>query len=324
MAMGQDPMAAFDPLVAEWFAETFASVTEPQSLGWPEIQAGRDVLISAPTGSGKTLAAFLTAIDSLVRRARGGELPNRTEILYVSPLKALSNDIHKNLEVPLAGVARTAASQGIALAPIRAAVRTGDTPARERQRMSKEAPHILVTTPESLYILLTAEGPRKMLSSVRTLIVDEIHAVADDKRGSHLALSIARLEALTGAPMQKIGLSATVSPIEDVARFLSDQARIVQVGHRRAMDLAVEVPRDELGAVASMEMWDEIYDRVAALAEEHRTTLVFVNTRRLSERIAHKLSARLCEQAVLPHHGSLSRALRLQAEHRLKNGELRA
>jgi len=324
MLSARSPLEAFDPLVREWFAGKFADVTEPQRLGWPEIQAAHDVLISAPTGSGKTLAAFLTAIDSLVRQARAGDLPNQTQILYVSPLKALSNDIHKNLDIPLAGVAKLAASRHIALAPIRAAVRTGDTPASERQRMGKEAPHILVTTPESLYILLTAEGPRKMLSSVRTLIVDEIHAVADDKRGSHLALSIARLEALVGAPLQKIGLSATVSPIEEVARFLSDRAHIVQVGHRRAMDLAVEVPRDELGAVASMEMWDEVYDRIAALAQENRTTLVFVNTRRLSERVAHKLAERLGENAVLPHHGSLSRALRLQAEQRLKNGELRA
>ena len=324
MLSAREPLEAFDPLVREWFAGKFADVTEPQRQGWPEIQAGHDVLISAPTGSGKTLAAFLTAIDSLVRQARSGELPNQTQVLYVSPLKALSNDIHKNLDIPLAGVAKLSASQDMALAPIRTAVRTGDTPAAERQRMGKEAPHILVTTPESLYILLTAEGPRKMLSSVRTLIVDEIHAVADDKRGSHLALSIARLEALTGAPLQKIGLSATVSPIEDVARFLSDHAHIVQVGHRRAMDLAVEVPRDELGAVASMEMWDEVYDRIATLAQENRTTLVFVNTRRLSERIAHKLAERLGENAVLPHHGSLSRALRLQAEQRLKNGELRA
>jgi ATP-dependent helicase Lhr and Lhr-like helicase len=320
----KDPLAAFDPLIREWFTQKFATVTEPQRLGWPEIQAGRDVLISAPTGSGKTLAAFLTAIDSLVRQARAGDLPNQTQILYVSPLKALSNDIHKNLDIPLAGVAKLAAERGIALASIRTAVRTGDTPAAERQRMGKEAPHILVTTPESLYILLTAEGPRKMLSSVRTLIVDEIHAVADDKRGSHLALSIARLESLTGAPLQKIGLSATVSPIEEVARFLSDRAHIVQVGHRRAMDLAVEVPRDELGAVASTEMWGEVYDRLAELAKEHRTTLIFVNTRRLSERVAHHLAERLGENAVLPHHGSLSRALRLQAEQRLKNGELRA
>src|ERR1700733_2729454 len=232
----QDALAAFDPLIREWFADKFADVTEPQRLGWPEIRAGHDVLISAPTGSGKTLAAFLTAIDSLVRQARVGELPNQTQILYVSPLKALRNDIHKNLDVPLAGVAKLAAAQGIALAPIRAAVRTGDTPAAERQRMGKAAPHILVTTPESLYILLTAEGPRKMLASVRTLIVDEIHAVADDKRGSHLALSLARLEALTGRPLQKIGLSATVNPIEEVGHFLSPAAKIVQVGRRRALD----------------------------------------------------------------------------------------
>src|SRR5207248_9044955 len=192
------------------------------------------------------------------------------------------------------------------------------------QRMGKEAPHILVTTPESLYILLTAEGPRKMLSSVRTLIVDELHAVADDKRGSHLALSIARLERLVGAPLQKIGLSATVSPIQDVARFLSDKAHVVQVGHRRAMDLAVEVPRDELGAVASNEMWGEIYDRLAELILGHRTTLVFVNTRRHAERISHHLAERLGEAAVLAHHGSLSRHLRLEAEQKLKNGELRA
>ncbi|HEV2198308.1 MAG TPA: DEAD/DEAH box helicase [Bryobacteraceae bacterium] len=318
------PLANFDPLVRDWFASQFRDVTEPQRLGWPEIQAGRDVLISAPTGSGKTLAAFLTAIDRLVQRARAGELPNRTEILYVSPLKALSNDIHKNLEVPLAGVAEQARLHGLTLAPIRTAVRTGDTPAHERARMGKQAPHILVTTPESLYILLTAERPRQMLSSVRTLIVDEIHAVADDKRGSHLALSIARLERLAGALLQKIGLSATVSPIEEVARFLSGDARIVQVGHRRAMDLAVEVPRDEMGAVATNEMWDEIYDRIADLVHENRTTLVFVNTRKLSERVAHNLSQRLGAAAVLPHHGSLSRTLRLEAEQRLKRGELRA
>lgn len=292
---------SFDPLVQEWFQARFASVTEPQRLGWPEIRLGRDVLISAPTGAGKTLAAFLTAIDSLIGNARHGELPNHTEVLYVSPLKALSNDIHKNLDAPLEGVAALARAQGIPLAPIRTAVRTGDTPAAERQRWTKKAPHILVTTPESLFILLTAERSRKMLASVRTLIVDEIHAVADDKRGSHLALSIARLERLTNHPIQKIGLSATVSPIEEVAQFLSPakntNIKIIQIGHRRAMDLGVEVPRDELGAVASTEMWDEIYDRIAELAREHRTTLVFVNTRRLSERVAHHLGERLGHRA---------------------------
>ncbi len=317
-------LALSDPIVQSWFNAHFRDVTEPQRLGWPEIRAGRDVLISAPTGSGKTLAAFLTALDTLIRQAREGELPNATQVLYVSPLKALSNDIHKNLEIPLHGMAEIARAEGIALAPIRVAVRTGDTPQADRQRMSKEAPHILVTTPESLYILLTTEKAREMLRSVRTLIVDEIHALADDKRGSHLSLSIARLEHLCGRPLQKIGLSATVSPIQAVAEFLSPRAKIIQIGHRRKMELGVEVPRDELGPVASNESWDEIYDRVAELARENRTTLVFVNTRRLSERIAHQLAERLGENAVLPHHGSLSRQLRLTAEQRLKSGELRA
>ena len=318
------PLSRFDSLTRRWFTSRFPTVTEPQLLGWPEIQAGRDVLISAPTGSGKTLAAFLIALDSLVRKSRSGELGNQTEILYVSPLKALSNDVQKNLDVPLSGIADLAAEEGILLAPIRTAVRTGDTPSSERLQMMKHAPHILVTTPESLFILLTSEGGRKMLRHVRTLILDEIHAVAGSKRGSHLALSVARLEALVQGPLQKIGLSATVSPIEQVAQFLGRDPKIIQIGHRRAMDLAVEVPRDELNSVASNEMWKDIYDRLANLALEHRTTLVFVNTRRLSEKVAHHLAERLGETAVLPHHGSLSRALRLEAEQRLKRGELRA
>ncbi|HTB11783.1 MAG TPA: DEAD/DEAH box helicase [Bryobacteraceae bacterium] len=318
------PLSRFDSLTQRWFTGRFSAVTEPQLLGWPEIQAGRDVLISAPTGSGKTLAAFLIAVDSLVRKSRSGELNNHTEVLYVSPLKALSNDVQKNLDVPLSGIADLACQEGILLAPIRTAVRTGDTPAAERLQMMKHAPHILVTTPESLFILLTSEGGRKMLRRVKTLILDEIHAVAGSKRGSHLALSVARLEALVEGPLQKIGLSATVSPIEQVAQFLGRDPKIIQVGHRRAMDLAVEVPRDELSSVASNEMWKDIYDRLATLALEHRTTLVFVNTRRLSEKIAHHLAERLGETAVLPHHGSLSRSLRLEAEQRLKRGELRA
>jgi ATP-dependent Lhr-like helicase len=321
-------LAGFDPLVAEWFATRFGQATEPQLRGWPEIAQGRDVLISAPTGSGKTLAAFLTAIDSLVRRARLGPLPEQTEIVYVSPLKALSNDVHKNLEVPLAEISALARERGVELAPIRAALRTGDTPQADRQRMTRSRPHILVTTPESLFILLTAVKPREMLANVRTVIVDEIHAVADDKRGAHLALTLARLDRLveqSGCPTpQRIGLSATVKPLEDVAAFLSDDARVINVGHKRAMELAVEVPRDELGAVATNEMWDEIYDRMVDLIRANRTTLVFVNTRRLSERVAHHLAERLGENAVLPHHGSLSRQLRLEAERRLKEGELRA
>src|SRR5580693_2476749 len=324
MAEACQALSGFDPLVVEWFERRFPSPTEPQILGWPEIRAGHDVLISAPTGSGKTLAAFLICIDRLVRAARASELPNETEVVYVSPLKALSNDVHKNLEVPLAEIAELAARHGIPFSPIRTAVRTGDTPASERQHMSKQRPHILVTTPESLYILLTAEKSRAMLATTRTVIVDEIHAVADDKRGSHLALSLARLDALATTKPQRIGLSATVKPIEQVAEFLSPRARIVNIGHRREMELAVEVPRDELGPVASNEMWAEIYDRLAELILTHRTTLVFVNTRRLSERVTHALAERLGENIVLPHHGSLSRALRLNAEARLKSGELRA
>ncbi len=327
------PLTPFDPLIQQWFAG-IGEPTEPQKLGWPEIRSGRDVLISAPTGSGKTLAAFLSCLDELVRRARTDDFPDQTTVLYVSPLKALSNDIQKNLDRPLAEIRALAESQGIELAPIRTALRTGDTKASERQRMTRTPPHILVTTPESLYILLTAEKSRQILKTVRTVIVDEIHAVADDKRGSHLALSLARLERLVtqeggGRRPQRIGLSATVNPLEEVADFLSGEfhdgrGKVVSVGHQRAMELAVEVPKDELSAVASTETWGEIYDRLAELIKAHRTTLVFVNTRRLSERIAHQLQQRLGEDAVLPHHGSLSRQLRLNAEERLKGGELKA
>jgi ATP-dependent helicase Lhr and Lhr-like helicase len=318
----------FDPLIVEWFAAKFGQATEPQLHGWPEIAAGRDVLISAPTGSGKTLAAFLICLDRLVRLARTGTLTDETSVVYVSPLKALSHDVQRNLEVPLAEIAALAKDKGIPLAPIRASVRTGDTPAAQRQQMLRKAPHILVTTPESLYILVTAERSRKMLETTRTIIVDEIHAMADDKRGTHLALTLARLDALAqvgaGAKPQRIGLSATVSPIETVAEFLSPHTSIVNAGHRRAMDLAIEVPNDELGAVATSEMWAEIYDRIAKHIASHRTTLVFVNTRRMSERVAHALAERLGENVVIPHHGSLSRAIRLDAESRLKAGALRA
>ncbi len=321
------PLRDFDPLVQEWFRRRFGRATEPQTLGWPQIRAGRDVLISAPTGSGKTLAAFLICLDGLVRAARAGPLPDQVEVVYVSPLKALSNDVRKNLEVPLAEIAALAAEQGIALAPIRTALRTGDTTAWERRQMLERPPHILVTTPESLFILLTAEKSRRALDTTRTLIVDEIHAVVDDKRGSHLALTLARLDALveaSGARPQRIGLSATVKPVEEVAQFLSPDACIIDIGHRREMDLAIEVPRDELGPVASNEMWEEIYDRLAGLIEEHRTTLVFVNTRRLAERVSHHLGQRLGPSTVLPHHGSLARRLRMTAEERLKKGELKA
>ena len=316
------------PLVTEWFSRSFTAPTQPQELAWAEVSAGHDVLVSAPTGSGKTLAAFLLCLDRLIRAALEGSLEDRVEVVYVSPLKALSNDIQKNLERPLAEIAALAAEKGLLLPPVRVAVRTGDTPAWERQRMIKQPPHILVTTPESLFILLTAERSRAVLETTRTVILDEIHAVVDDKRGAHLALSIARLDDIvmkTGAPRpQRIGLSATVRPIEQVSRFVGVSVRVIDAGHRRELDIAVEVPKDELGPVASNEMWGEIYDRLSQLIIDHRTTLVFVNTRRLAERVAHHLAERLGQSAVLAHHGSLSRGLRLDAEERLKRGDLRA
>ncbi|HJS99954.1 MAG TPA: DEAD/DEAH box helicase, partial [Terriglobales bacterium] len=315
------------PLVREWFVERFATPTEPQEQGWPHILAGHTTLISAPTGSGKTFAAFLACIDRLVRKALAGDLQDRTEVLYISPLKALGNDIQKNLEIPLGEILQRAGERGLLMPEIRTAVRTGDTLMHERRAMLKRPPHILVTTPESFYILLTAERSRAILRDVETVIVDEIHAVADDKRGAHLALSLERLGALTPRPPVRIGLSATQKPIEEVAEFLTGTGRpapaIVNIGHKRQLDLAVEVPASPLGPVASNEMWDEIYDRICELVRQHRSTLVFVNTRRLAERVAHQLGERLGEDAVAAHHGSLARKLRLAAEKKLKNGEVR-
>ena len=315
------------PIVREWFLTRLGPPTEPQEQGWPHILRRTSTLISAPTGSGKTLAAFLACIDRLVRQALSGELKDCTEVLYVSPLKALSNDIKTNLEIPLGEIQRLVLERGYRMPEIRAAVRTGDTLMHERRAMLQRPPHILVTTPESLYILLTAEKSREILKSVDTVIVDEIHAVADDKRGSHLSLSLERLEALTERPPLRIGLSATQKPIELIAHFLTGDGRpdpeIVQIGHQRHVDLAVEVPGSELGPVATHEMWDEIYNRVAELVKQHHSTLVFVNTRRLAERVAHHLAERLGEEAVATHHGSLSRKLRLAAEKKLKAGEIR-
>ena len=315
------------PLVRDWFVRRFGTPTEPQEQGWPHILAGHTTLISAPTGSGKTLAAFLACIDRLVRKALAGDLQDRTEVLYVSPLKALGNDIQKNLEVPLGDILQMAGERGLLMPQIRTAVRTGDTLMHERRAMLKRPPHILVTTPESLYILLTAEKSRAILRDVETVIVDEIHAVADDKRGAHLSLSLERLEALTHRPPVRIGLSATQKPIEEVAHFLTGSGRpdpvIVNVGHKRKLDLAVEVPASQLGPIATNEMWDEIYDRLVELIEQHRSTLVFVNTRRLSERISHHLAEKLGPDNVAAHHGSLSRKLRLAAEKKLKDGEVK-
>src|SRR5205807_847374 len=315
------------PLVADWFLRRFGSATEPQELGWPHILAGRTTLISAPTGSGKTLAAFLACIDRLVRKALAGDLQDRTEVLYISPLKALGNDIQKNLEIPLGEILQMAGERGLLMPEIRTAVRTGDTLMKERRAMLKRPPHILVTTPESLYILLTAEKSRELLRDVETVIVDEIHAIADDKRGAHLALSLERLDVLAHRKPVRIGLSATQKPIELVAEFLagaSARPEIVNVGHKRQLDFAVEVPPSPLSSVMTHEMWDEVYDRLVQLIEQHRSTLIFVNTRAMAERIAHCLAERLGEDAVAAHHGSLSRKLRLHAESRLRQGELRA
>ena len=320
----------FHPVVDAWFRRRFTEPTPVQTLGWPAIADGRDVLLTAPTGSGKTLAAFLYCLDALVRKSADGALEDRTEIVYVSPLKALSNDIRRNLAEPLGELAAVAAEMGIRAPAIRTAVRTGDTSAAERRQGAKRPPHVLVTTPESLYILLTSESGRRGLAGARTVIVDEIHAVAGDKRGAHLALSLERLEHLVmeaGGPRpQRLGLSATVRPIETAARLLVGTDRplpaIIDVGHRRDLDLAVEVLRDELGAVCTHEQWGEIYDRVAELARAHRSTLVFVNTRRLVERVTLHLAERLGQDAVAAHHSSLSRQRRFAAEQRLKSGEL--
>jgi len=322
----------FHPVLERWFRARFHEPTPVQAQAWPLIAAGRDVLLTAPTGSGKTLAAFLACLDRLFRRAVEGRLEARTDILYISPLKALSNDVRRNLDEPLAELAVAAAAAGLPTPEIRTALRTGDTSPHERRQAGRRPPHIMVTTPESLFILLTAESSRRWLADVRTVIVDEIHAVAGDKRGAHLALSLERLEALVAEAsggqgrLQRIGLSATVRPVETAARLLVGAARplpeIVDVGQRRDMDLAIEVLRDELGAVCTNEQWEEIYDRVAELARAHRSTLVFVNTRRLVERVTRHLAERLGAERVAAHHSSLSRVRRFEAEQRLKSGEL--
>src|SRR5688572_13249052 len=309
----------FHPVIRKWWSSRFAAPTEAQIEGWRAIRSGNHTLIAAPTGSGKTLAAFLTSIDQLLREGLESGLPDEVRVVYVSPLKALSADIHKNLAEPRREIH--------ALSPevkITAAVRSGDTPQNERTAMLRTPPHILVTTPESLYLLLTAERSRNMLRSARVVIVDEIHAVLQSRRGAHLALSLERLDHVCGRRLQRIGLSATQKPIDEVARFLTqEKSTIVDKGHKRHLDLAVELPGSPLEAVMSHEVWKEIYDRLVALVESHRTTLVTVNTRRLAERMAHQLSERLGAERVAAHHGSLAKEARLDAELRLKNGELK-
>ncbi|HEX4972436.1 MAG TPA: DEAD/DEAH box helicase, partial [Steroidobacteraceae bacterium] len=323
----------FHDAVSAWFGRTFPAPTPAQAQAWPAIQSGQDVLIAAPTGSGKTLAAFLAAIDELVREGEQWGLPDETRVLYVSPLKALSNDINRNLEAPLNGIREELRGHTIRDVEIRTWVRTGDTPQCERAQMRRKPPHIVVTTPESLYILLGSASGREMLATTKTVIVDEIHAVAGTKRGAHLALSLERLDALAGRRLTRIGLSATQEPIAEVARLLvgvqgldadgNARCRIVDSGHKRHRDLAIELPDAPLEAVMSNEVWTQIYDRLAQLIREHRTTLVFVNTRRLSERVARHLSERLDTESVAAHHGSLAKDLRFNAEQRLKRGELK-
>ncbi|WP_233885653.1 DEAD/DEAH box helicase [Paraburkholderia flagellata] len=333
-----DVLARFHPAVAGWFRRSFDAPTAAQRAAWPLIASRRATLVAAPTGSGKTLTAFLAALDELVREglANGGALPDTTLVVYVSPLKALSNDIRLNLERPLEGIATELARLGLPPVEIRTAVRTGDTPQPERAALRKRAPHILVTTPESLYVLLGSESGRRMLASARSVIVDEIHALAGNKRGCHLALSLERLDALCGSRLLRIGLSATQKPIETVARFLVGMGEaaqdpnanppaceIVDVGHTRKRDLAIEIPPVPLEAVMANDVWERVYDRMAELVAMHRTTLVFVNTRRMAERVARHLTDRLGAEAVAAHHGSLAREHRFLAEQRLKSGDLR-
>ena len=322
----------FHPYLAQWFRQHFAAPSPAQQRGWGPVMAGKDTLIAAPTGSGKTLAAFLWSLNRLVRAALKGQLEDRTCVVYVSPLKALGNDIHKNLQVPMEGIGRIAQEAGQAPLGIRVAVRSGDTPNSQRQSMLRRPPHILITTPESLYILLTAKGSRGYLAGAETVIVDEIHAVAGDKRGSHLALSLERLDHLAGRRLQRIGLSATQKPVSAIARLLAGTpglepkgrvaCSIVDIGHQRDLELSIAIPDLEFGPIASLELWESVYERIAAESRSHRSTLVFVHTRRLAERVAHKLSQRLGEDQVATHHGSLSKESRLAAEQQLKSGLL--
>ena len=317
----------FHPVIQDWFRDRFAAPTEPQQRGWPAIAGRGHTLISAPTGSGKTLTAFLAIIDRLFREGTEGRLADEMRIVYVSPLRALSNDMHRNLEEPLSQITDQAEQQGLLVPPISIGLRTGDTSSYQRQKLVRRPPHIFVTTPESLYLMLTAEKSRDVLRSVDTLIVDEIHALVRDKRGSHLAFTLERLEHVAERPLQRIGISATQKPIERMAEFLTGRrakCEIVDVGHQRDLDLGIEVPTTDLSAVCTHEHWAEVNARLVELINEHRSTLIFVNTRRLAERVTHQLTELLGEEHVGSHHGSLAADIRLDTEQRLKTGQLKA
>src|SRR5438128_3716133 len=325
-------MPQFLPFVRRWFEQTFTEATRPQREGWDAIASGRDTLIVAPTGSGKTLASFLWALDHLHRLGLEGRLEDRVYVVYVSPLRALNNDIEKNLRAPLAGIRAAAAEDGLTLPEVRVAVRTSDTLAAARQAMTRRPPHVLITTPESLYILLTSRRFRPALAGVRFVIVDEIHALMGNKRGAHLAVTLERLQALVeaehGARPQRIGCSATVSPVEDALAFLTGATAhnpaLVDAGFTRELDIQVVAPVDDFLSATSDTIWDATLQQVAELVESHRTTLVFAQSRRAAERLARDLNDRLADGQVAAHHGSLSRRARLEAENRLKDGALRA
>ena len=324
----------FHPAVAAWFEQRFPDgASAPQRDGWPMLASGRSTLIAAPTGSGKTLAGFLMCINDLYLRHDRGESVSGARVAYVSPLKALAVDIAENLEGPLQEIARCAEEMGLGSPSLTIGVRTGDTTAAQRAAMVRNPPTFMVTTPESLYLLVTAERSRKVLSSIETVIVDEIHALARDKRGAHLTLTLERLEAVCDRPPVRVGLSATQKPIETVAGLLVgsrvgsggiSDAAIVDSGHQRDLDLALELPAGELEAVISAAQMDSVLDRISELVADRRTTLVFVNTRKMAERLAHQLGERLGDEVVAAHHGSLSRERRYRTESRLRAGDLRA
>ncbi len=322
------------PLVSEWFFGKYGSFSPPQEFAIAEVARGRNVLVSSPTGSGKTLAAFLMAISMLVELAERKELEDRVYVVYVSPLRALNNDIRRNLEEPLSEIYELAEKKGIELQPIRVAVRTGDTDARERSKQLRKPPHILITTPETLAIVLSSPKFSEKLRNVRYLIVDEVHALAENKRGSHLTLSMERLENIQNGRMIRIGLSATIAPLDEVAAFLSgydvERGRVrecstADVTFAKPLDIRVISPVTDFFSTSAEETSEKLYETIAELVRKSKTTLIFTNTRSATERVVYQLKKRLKEwkDAIKAHHSSLSRDVRLEVEEELKAGKLK-